>query len=96
MRKQFGTLARKRVPVVDLWTAMIRTTGWKDGGVDVVLPGSSSISPSMDFGRPFYDGLHLTQEAEVPECQIHGTDEWYPEWIRFHPPAGTRVEASDC
>ncbi|KAI8670419.1 SGNH-hydro domain-containing protein [Fusarium keratoplasticum] len=101
---------KENVPVVDLWTAMIRTTGWKDGGVDAVLPGSSSTSPSMDLGKLFYDGLHLTQdgydiytqellrvlEAEVPECQIHGTDEWYPEWIRFHPPAGTRVEASDC
>ncbi|KAL6351712.1 hypothetical protein LRP88_15003 [Fusarium phalaenopsidis] len=97
------------VPVVDLWTAMMRTTGLKDGGVDAILPGSSSTSPSMELGRLFYDGLHLTQdgydiytrellrvlETEVPECQIHGTDEWYPEWIRFHPPTATRVEPSD-
>jgi lysophospholipase L1-like esterase len=97
------------VPVVDLWTAMMRTTGLKDGGLDAILPGSSSTSPSMELGRLFYDGLHLTQdgydiytrellrvlETEVPECQIHGTDEWYPEWIGFHPPAATRVELSD-
>ncbi|RKK06687.1 hypothetical protein BFJ65_g18585 [Fusarium oxysporum f. sp. cepae] len=98
------------VPVVDLWTAMMRSTSWKDGGVNAILPGSSSTLPSMDLGRLFYDGLHLTQdgydiymrelvrvlEAEVPECQIHGTDEWYPAWIRFYPPASTRVEPSNC
>ncbi|KAF4334989.1 GDSL lipase acylhydrolase family [Fusarium beomiforme] len=97
----------ENVPVVDLWTAMMRTTGWKDGAV---LPGSSRTVPSVDLGRLFYDGLHFTQdgydiytqellrvlEAEVPECRVHETDEWYPEWIRFHPPAGTRVEASGC
>ncbi|KAH7203121.1 SGNH hydrolase-type esterase domain-containing protein [Fusarium redolens] len=97
---------KENVPVVDLWTAMMRTTGWKDDGVDAILPGSSSISPSMELGRLFYDGLHLNQEgydiytrelirvleAEIPECQIQGTNEWYPEWIRFHPPTETREE----
>jgi lysophospholipase L1-like esterase len=97
------------VPVVDLWTAMMRTTGWKDGDADAVLSGSLNITPSVELGRLFYDGLHLTQdgydiytrellrvlETEVPECQIHGTDEWYPEWIRFHPPGATRVEPND-
>lgn len=83
------------IPVVDLWTAMMRTTDWKEGNA---LPGSSRIVPSADLGRLFYDGLHFTEdgcgiytqealrvlEAEVPECRIQGTDEWYPEWIRFH------------
>ncbi|EXL40244.1 hypothetical protein FOCG_17234 [Fusarium oxysporum f. sp. radicis-lycopersici 26381] len=100
---------QENVPVVDLWTAMMRTANWKDDAVDGILPGSSRTVPSMELGRLFYDGLHLNQEgygiyteellrvleAEVPECRIEGTDEWYPEWIRFHPPAGSRVVKDD-
>ncbi|KAI1027520.1 hypothetical protein LB503_013485 [Fusarium chuoi] len=92
---------QENVPVVDLWTAMMRTTNQKDNVVDGILPGSSRTVPSMELGRLFYDGLHLNEEgyriymeellrvleAEVPECRIEGTGEWYPEWIRFHPPA---------
>ncbi|EXL68188.1 hypothetical protein FOPG_15731 [Fusarium oxysporum f. sp. conglutinans race 2 54008] len=100
---------QENVPVVDLWTAMMRTANWKDDAVAGILPGSSRTVPSMELGRLFYDGLHLNQEgygiyteellrvleAEVPECRIEGTDEWYPEWIRFHPPAGSRVVKDD-
>ena len=93
----------ENIPVVDLWTAMMRTTGWKEGDI---LPGSSRTVPSVDLGRLFYDGLHFSEdgyriytqellrvlEVEVPECRIQGTDEWYPEWIRFHPPAYAEAE----
>ncbi|CEI68065.1 hypothetical protein FVEN_g7666 [Fusarium venenatum] len=95
----------ENVPVVDLWAAMMRATGLKEGDV---LPGSLRTVPSVELGRLFYDGLHLNQdgyeiytkellrvlEAEVPECQILETNEWYPEWIRFHPPAETKVETN--
>ncbi|KAM0487363.1 hypothetical protein ACHAP7_001875 [Fusarium lateritium] len=97
----------ENVPVVDLWTAMMRTTGWKE---ETILPGSLGTVPSVDLGRLFYDGLHFSQdgydiytqellrvlEVEVPECRILETDEWYPEWVRFHPPAEIKVEVSGC
>lgn len=85
------------VPVVDLWMAMMRRTGWEEG-CEGALPGSSSAAPAMELGRLFYDGLHFTQEGydiyteellhvlerEVPECQ-EGIDPWYPQWDKFHP-----------
>ncbi|KAL2205533.1 SGNH hydrolase [Sarocladium strictum] len=85
------------VPVVDLWTAMMRKTGWKEGN-EGVLPGSLSAPPAMELGRLFNDGLHFTQEGyeiyteellrvlerEVPECR-EGTEPWYSQWDQFHP-----------
>ncbi|KAF4423766.1 GDSL Lipase Acylhydrolase family [Fusarium acutatum] len=83
---------QENVPVVDLWTAMMRTANQEDNVVGGILPGSSRTVPSMELGRLCYDGLHLNEEgyriymeellrvleAEVPECRIEGTDEWYP------------------
>ncbi|EWG41328.1 hypothetical protein FVEG_03464 [Fusarium verticillioides 7600] len=97
---------QENVPVVDLWTAMMRTANWQDTAVEGILPGSSRTVPSVELGRLFYDGLHLNEEgyriymeellrvleAEVPECRIQVTDEWYPEWIRFHPPSSLSVD----
>ncbi|KAF5585842.1 GDSL lipase acylhydrolase family [Fusarium subglutinans] len=96
---------QENVPVVDLWAAMMRTANRGDTAVHGILPGSSRTVPSMELGRLFYDGLHLNEEGyriymeellrvlevKVPECRIEGTDEWYPEWIRFHPPATLNV-----
>lgn len=49
--------AALNVPVADVWSAFMATTGWKEGQP---LPGSRDLSNSEEFSSLFTDGLHLT------------------------------------
>lgn len=79
------------VPVVDIWSAFISTTGWKEGEP---LPGSRD-SPKLDkFQRLFTDGLHLTADgyrivydaviaairANWPEHEAEQLELVFPAW----------------
>ncbi|KAE8352244.1 SGNH hydrolase-type esterase domain-containing protein [Aspergillus coremiiformis] len=48
------------VPVVDVWSAFMSATGWKEGEP---LPGSRDLPSLEKFERFFTDGLHLTADG---------------------------------
>ncbi|KAJ5591504.1 uncharacterized protein N7459_001873 [Penicillium hispanicum] len=49
--------AELNIPVADIWTAFMTSTGWKEGEP---LVGSRDLPNSEDFSSLFTDGLHLT------------------------------------
>ncbi|CAI7674809.1 unnamed protein product [Penicillium pancosmium] len=62
LAKTYATAAREvgaslNVPVADVWSAFMATTGWKEGQP---LAGSRDLPNSEEFSGLFTDGLHLT------------------------------------
>lgn len=52
----------KGIPVVDVWTAMMKHVGW-DGDTSKPLPGSDSVPVNQKLQHLLPDGLHYGGEA---------------------------------